>query len=98
MQGKIGLEEHFAVEETLADSAAFAPERCWVELSKRLIDVQNDRVAAMDAHGNRPPNSQAKPQMQSNLQARNSAKPQGNAPKAKRPAGNHGPKEPREHQ
>jgi hypothetical protein len=60
--------------------------------------AQQSHFAAADAHGNRSPNSQAKPQMQSNLQARNSAKPQGNAPKAKRPAGNHGPKEPREHQ
>jgi predicted TIM-barrel fold metal-dependent hydrolase len=51
MQGKIGLEEHFAVAETLADSAAFAPDRCWAELKGRLIDVQNERIAAMDAHG-----------------------------------------------
>ena len=27
MQGKIGLEEHFAIPETLQDSAGFVPER-----------------------------------------------------------------------
>ncbi len=51
MQGKIGLEEHFAIAETLADSAAFAPDRCWGELSTRLIDVHDERIAVMDAHG-----------------------------------------------
>ncbi len=51
MEGKIGLEEHFATGETLADSAAFAPERCWAELSARLLDVAKERIAVMDAHG-----------------------------------------------
>ena len=47
MEGKIGLEEHFAIAETLADSGVFLPDRCWPELSGRLIDVQNERVAVM---------------------------------------------------
>jgi gamma-resorcylate decarboxylase len=51
MLGKIGLEEHFAIAETLADSGVFAPERCWAELSGRLIDIQKERIAVMDAHG-----------------------------------------------
>jgi predicted TIM-barrel fold metal-dependent hydrolase len=51
MQGKIGLEEHFAIAQTLADSSGFVPERCWGELSRRLIDVRQERLAAMDAHG-----------------------------------------------
>src|ERR1700730_6395822 len=51
MQGKIGLEEHFAIAETLADSGVFLPDRCWGELSRRLLDVQKERIALMDAHG-----------------------------------------------
>jgi gamma-resorcylate decarboxylase len=51
MQGKIGLEEHFAIAETLADSSTFLPDRCWEELSTRLIDLQQARIAVMDAHG-----------------------------------------------
>jgi hypothetical protein len=43
MQGKIGLEEHFAIAETLADSGVFLPDRCWGELSRRLLDVQKER-------------------------------------------------------
>src|ERR1700730_17562946 len=51
MQGKIGLEEHFAIPQTLADSSTFLPDRCWEELSTRLIDLQQERIAVMDAHG-----------------------------------------------
>jgi 2,3-dihydroxybenzoate decarboxylase len=51
MQGKIGLEEHFAIGQTLADSSAFLPDRVWPELSRRLVDVRGERIAAMDAHG-----------------------------------------------
>src|SRR6202162_1405559 len=51
MLGKIGLEEHFAIAETLADSGVFVPDRCWPELSTRLLDVQKERLAVMDAHG-----------------------------------------------
>jgi hypothetical protein len=45
MQGEIGLEEHFAIAETLADSGVFLPDRCWGELSRRLLDVQKERTA-----------------------------------------------------
>lgn len=51
MQGKIALEEHFAIPETLQDSAVFAPDNCWPELSNRLLDIQVRRVEEMDRHG-----------------------------------------------
>lgn len=51
MQGKIGLEEHFAIPETLNDSAGFLPDNSWKELSKRLLDIQEMRLRLMDEHG-----------------------------------------------
>jgi predicted TIM-barrel fold metal-dependent hydrolase len=51
MQGKIGLEEHFAIPETLQDSAGFVPPDYWKELSKRLLDIHDDRLREMDANG-----------------------------------------------
>lgn len=51
MQGKIALEEHFAIEETLSDSAGFVPESHWPELRTRLLDIQSRRLAEMDANG-----------------------------------------------
>lgn len=51
MEGKIGLEEHFAIAATLQDSAGFLPEHTWPELSARLIDVGERRLREMDAHG-----------------------------------------------
>lgn len=51
MQGKVALEEHFALEETIADSAGFAPEADWPELKARLLDIQDRRLKEMDAHG-----------------------------------------------
>src|SRR6478735_12775940 len=51
MQGKVALEEHFAVEETLQDSAVFSPEADWPELKARLLDIQDRRLREMDAHG-----------------------------------------------
>ncbi|MES2412380.1 MAG: amidohydrolase family protein [Pseudomonadota bacterium] len=51
MQGKIGLEEHFALEETLKDSAGYLPEKVWSELSGRLLDMQDRRLREMDANG-----------------------------------------------
>ena len=50
MQGKIALEEHFAIEETVRDSAGFSPPD-WPELKARLLDIQDRRLAEMDAHG-----------------------------------------------
>ncbi|MDM0040139.1 amidohydrolase family protein [Variovorax sp. J22G21] len=51
MQGKIGLEEHFALEETVMDSAGFAPETHWPELRARLLDIHDRRLREMDANG-----------------------------------------------
>ena len=51
MQGKVALEEHFAIPETLQDSAGFAPEADWPELQGRLLDIQERRLREMDAHG-----------------------------------------------
>ena len=51
MDGKIGLEEHFALEETLADSKGQMPDTIWPELRDRLIDIQEKRLRLMDAHG-----------------------------------------------
>jgi gamma-resorcylate decarboxylase len=51
MRGKIGLEEHFAIEETLRDSAGFVPESYWAELKGRLLDIHDTRLRLMDAHG-----------------------------------------------
>jgi len=51
MQGKVALEEHFAIPETVQDSAGFAPEADWPELKGRLLDIQDRRLREMDAHG-----------------------------------------------
>lgn len=51
MQGKIALEEHFAIEDTLMDSAGFVPPDYWNELESRLLDIQDRRLREMDAHG-----------------------------------------------
>lgn len=51
MQGKIGLEEHFAIPDTLQDSAGFVPGDYWRELSGRLLDIQDRRLREMDANG-----------------------------------------------
>ena len=51
MQGKIALEEHFAIQETLQDSAGFVPESYWPELSHRLLDIHETRLRLMDQHG-----------------------------------------------
>ena len=51
MDGKIGLEEHFAIADTLQDSAGFLPPEDWQELSGRLTDPEDWRLREMDAHG-----------------------------------------------
>jgi hypothetical protein len=50
MVDKIALEEHFAVEETLMDSAGFVPEDHWSELKSRILDIHDRRLRLMDAH------------------------------------------------
>ena len=51
MHGKIALEEHFAIEETLQDSNGFLPDEIWSELSARLLDIHGRRIDEMDKHG-----------------------------------------------
>ena len=51
MQGKIALEEHFALKETLGDSKPFAPPDYWPELEGRLLDIHEKRLSLMDRHG-----------------------------------------------
>ncbi len=50
MQGKIALEEHFAIEATLGDSEVFGA-HVWPDLRSRLVDIQTRLIASMDAHG-----------------------------------------------
>lgn len=51
MQGKIALEEHFALPETLQDSVGFVPADYCSELKSRLLDMQDRRLREMDAYG-----------------------------------------------
>ena len=51
MQGKIALEEHFAIDDTLNDSAGFLGDDVWPELSARLVDIHGKRLQLMDKHG-----------------------------------------------
>lgn len=51
MQGKVALEEHFAIPDTLADSKGFLADDTWPELESRLMDIQERRLAEMDRHG-----------------------------------------------
>ena len=50
MQGKVTLEDHFAIEATLGDSQPFGP-HVWGELRHRLLDFQDQRLRLMDASG-----------------------------------------------
>lgn len=51
MNGKIALEEHFAIPETIQDSAGFVPDNYWKILEARLLDIHDERLRLMDAHG-----------------------------------------------
>ncbi|HJL66919.1 MAG TPA: hypothetical protein QF900_08840, partial [Arenicellales bacterium] len=51
MDGKIALEEHFAIEDTIEDSNGFLPSDTWPELRARLMDIQERRIQEMDATG-----------------------------------------------
>ena len=51
MKGKVGLEEHFAIPDTLMDSAGFVPDDYWPELQARLFDIHGKRLELMDKHG-----------------------------------------------
>jgi predicted TIM-barrel fold metal-dependent hydrolase len=51
MQGKIALEEHFAIDDTLMDSKGFFPDDVWVEVRARVLDIHGRRVRLMDEFG-----------------------------------------------
>jgi 2,3-dihydroxybenzoate decarboxylase len=51
MTGKIALEEHFALPETLSDSTRYASGSSRSLLEQRLLDLHGHRVSEMDAHG-----------------------------------------------
>ncbi len=51
MNDKIALEEHFAIEDSLRESAEYALPGQWNVLERRLIDVDGERLAEMDRSG-----------------------------------------------
>jgi len=51
MNGKIAIEEHFALPETLGASQQYAVDGSWQDLQRRLLDLGDLRVAEMDRHG-----------------------------------------------
>jgi gamma-resorcylate decarboxylase len=51
MQGKITVEEHFAIPETLGDSRGMWTEETWTELRARILDMHDRRLHEMDQHG-----------------------------------------------
>jgi predicted TIM-barrel fold metal-dependent hydrolase len=51
MQGKIVVEEHFAIPETLGDSRGLWSEETWSELRMRILDIHDRRLREMDQHG-----------------------------------------------
>jgi len=51
MDGKIALEEHFATDDTLMDSAGYLGDDVWTELESRLLDIHGRRIELMDRHG-----------------------------------------------
>jgi hypothetical protein len=51
MQGKVIVEEHFALPETLQDSAGFVPHEDWIDLKARLLDMQDHHLREMDQNG-----------------------------------------------
>jgi gamma-resorcylate decarboxylase len=51
MQGKIGLEEHFAVPETALNPRGTYADHTWAELERRLLELHDERLTLMDQHG-----------------------------------------------
>ncbi len=51
MQGKIALEEHFAIPETAADSMGYFPEPVRAEVAARNADIHGMRLQLMDEYG-----------------------------------------------
>ena len=51
MKGKIGLEEHFAIPETVGDSERYIPPHLWAKISTKIMDFMSVRIEEMDAGG-----------------------------------------------
>ncbi len=51
MTGKIALEEHYALPDTLGDSAPYFSRDAWNDMKSRLVDIHGHRLAEMDRHG-----------------------------------------------
>ena len=51
MQGKIALEEHFAIDDTVMDSKGYFPDAVWQEVRARVLDLHDRRLRLMDEHG-----------------------------------------------
>ena len=51
MQGKIAVEEHFGIQDTLRESAEYALPGQLNVLERRLLDLGDERLREMDAHG-----------------------------------------------
>ena len=52
MQGKIAFEEHFAIEETVGETRAFAGESASFDaFTRQLLDLGQERLGHMDATG-----------------------------------------------
>jgi gamma-resorcylate decarboxylase len=51
VDGKIALEEHFALEDTLGDSEQYAVAGSWSEFQHALLGLGERRLAEMDRHG-----------------------------------------------
>jgi predicted TIM-barrel fold metal-dependent hydrolase len=51
MRGKIGLEEHFAVAETVDDPKSLFPDADWQELRSRIVEPISGRLKLMDKYG-----------------------------------------------
>jgi 2,3-dihydroxybenzoate decarboxylase len=51
VQGKIALEEHFAIDQTIEDSRVYAKPEAWAGLKSRLLDLEGQRLEEMDRWG-----------------------------------------------
>ncbi len=51
MQGKIALEEHFAIDDTIGDSKVYARPEVWEGLKSKLLDFETQRIEQMDQYG-----------------------------------------------
>lgn len=51
MTGKIGLEEHFAIPETLECSERYFEKEVWPIFSEKILDLMKNRINEMDQNG-----------------------------------------------